>query len=295
MSVFQSTLFRNDQYEGSPTKDMKPTIVAAPAANLLKLFGGTLTHEEFRKKYDELGLMHTVYSQKIPAGDDDSNEKLESVKGHPTDWFCLYVPADSKSSNEYLGGLHAWKSEIPRNLNNTIEFLRKSFSENLPKVDEGECHAFTVVVHPEKKNIFAICDPQEWKETINKLGTRLLGKQDLFGDAIFFTKTIPNLNKKKSVKKIESSLAESQAVPAATTPGTTATTTTATDVNITPNKPIKIIVKTPKKQVTTVMAAKASQVKKSKSKGSSEKKEIKPKRKADTDVEKTDVKKQKII
>jgi hypothetical protein len=222
-NIFQTSLYRCDQEESSTTKDQHFTVVAAPPSSMLNVFGGPLTLLEFQKRYDEGGMMTKVYKQKLPDSEDGESglESNDQVKGQPSDWNATVIPYDGKVNEEFVKALPSLKVETTRNLWNVINYVHELCVE----FEVGSnSQSFVVTVHPEKKNVFAISDPLQWNDgAYNNLGSKLLGKQTIFGDAVVISKNPLVFSRKKSkpVKK-------EQTEPSTATQTETATTTTTT-------------------------------------------------------------------
>lgn len=199
VNIFIASLSRVDK-EDPVTKDKHLTIVAAPPPSMLKLFDGPLSYDEYYKRFDEEGLMRTVFGQRIPDAEQEGASNVESidqVKGQPSDWNCVLIPHDGKSNNDYLQALPSIKVQVPRNIGNTLNWLQEAAAGRIT----SETGAFAVILHPDKKNVVTIANPAEWHEgPHNNLASNLLGHQPVFGDALYISKSLPAYKKKKQQK-----------------------------------------------------------------------------------------------
>lgn len=225
MNIFYNSLSRKDQ-EDPITKDIHLTITAAPSANLLKLFGGALSYEEYRKRYDDQGLMHKVFVQKIPDHEANSAvSKLASGGGDPNSpttsvWNCCMIPNDGKLNNDFVAALPQMNVPVPRNMYYCLSWLQEMYKTTVGAQclnTSSLCDSFTVTVHTDKKNVFAVGNPVNWGEgAFNNLASNMLGRQQVFGDVFFISKNgISYPKKRKGGKKKQ---AVQQQVPSANLP-----------------------------------------------------------------------------
>jgi hypothetical protein len=248
VDIFSSSIFRKDQQDPA-TKDLHLTVTAAPSPTLLKLFGGALSYEEYRKRYDELGLMDKVFSQKVPEHEGNSKEvtgTTEREGSHPpTCWnFCL-VPHNGKLNNDYVASLPQQSTVVPRNLYSCISWMQDMWAainnnsnpatkEETPSTTatttktKGSCassDSFAIIIHGDKKNVFALGDPVTWNDgPFNNLASNMLGRKQVFGDALYISKNpiaYPKKRKNSKSKKAQDELAP----PSTSTPTSTSTST----------------------------------------------------------------------
>lgn len=201
VDIFSGSIFRTDK-DKPETKDLHPTITAAPPSTMLKIFGGPLSYEDFTKRFDEAGIMTKIFAQKLPENEkqEPMDGEASDAKGLATDWYSYVVPHDGKCNNDFVAQLPNIRVQVPRNMTNVLRWLQEVYRATFP--GSVNTDTFCVLLHHERKNVVAVGDAFEWHEGhFNNLASNMLTRQQVFGDVTFISKSAPVYSKKKKSKK----------------------------------------------------------------------------------------------
>ena len=192
--IFQASLILLESKIPENLKGTHFTVKAAPAHHSLKAFGGNDTFEQYRAKYDEHFIMDKIYAQKITS----TVENTSGAVGDMKKWNLTVIPTVGAANEEFLQKLECNQTDVPRNIANVIEAL-VAFYDAIQGKNDGSTNSIVVYRNPDKKNVFGIGAPQDFETlVVNKLGHKLLGNQNVYGEVVLFSKRPLSLSKKRA-------------------------------------------------------------------------------------------------
>lgn len=178
-------------------------IQVAPQFTELKKFKGTLSYKDYTKKWDPDGIQKNLFTQKIPAGENDSEMTAPLKK-----WMITDLSYDEKCSEESVKAIlkSAEVTEVPRGITQVFDYINVLWGISQGEVlDEGKIPSHPVVIYynPTTKAI-GIGDPNEWDlsstSRSSAIGSKLFCKNQVRGNILVLHKKPLKLGKRHKSK-----------------------------------------------------------------------------------------------